>query len=118
MPRGKRGRRYLPDLSFSVEEWERIEEAQWPAQAPEPALARQARRPAGRSSPPARLVRDLSEDQVQRLRSAWAASIVRPHRLPWQPPELDLADLPCACTAEAACALHQQELGGRRPYVR
>jgi hypothetical protein len=76
-----------------------------------------SRRPAeGGTSP--RPVRDLTEDQVQRLRSEWVTGIVRPHRLPWQPVELDLADCPCACTATVPCLLHAAEMGGPRPYAR
>jgi hypothetical protein len=61
--------------------------------------------------------RELTERGLDQVRSQSVARIVRPHRYPWQPPELDLADLPCACTADAACHLHAHELGGRRPYA-
>jgi hypothetical protein len=108
---------------FTAREWtveptptsQRNEKAQRPGQAPTPALAR---RPGPAVSPSPRPAQGLTEDQVQRLRSEWAATIVRPHRLPWQPPELDLADCPCSCTRTTACALHERELGGPRPYAR
>jgi hypothetical protein len=130
MPRGKRGRRHLPDLSISVEDWERIRDREQGRREANLAVStgggRGAAPAAGRAPlPPGNgqghrraRPRPLSDEQQRRLRTEWAATIVRPHRLPWQPPELDLADLPCICTAEAACALHTRELGGPRPYAR
>jgi hypothetical protein len=62
--------------------------------------------------------RPLTYRERELVRQRSLAGLVRPHRYPWQPPELDLADLPCVCNAEAACALHLHELGGPRPYAR
>jgi hypothetical protein len=127
--RGKRGRRHLPDLSITPEMWEAIRDREQGRREADLAVGTGgvagAAPVAGRTTSPGNgqghrrsRSRPLSDEQVQRYRSEWAATIVRPHRLPWQPPELDLADLPCICTAKAACALHRVELGGPRPYAR
>jgi hypothetical protein len=71
--------------------------------------------PAKRSAPD---TRELAPEELAQVKEQSRAGIVRPHRYPWLPPVLDLADLPCKCSAEAACALHRQELGGPRPYAR
>jgi hypothetical protein len=135
MSRGKKNRR-LPDLSFTIEEWERraanLAVGTIGVTGADPAADRDlsrgngqghrrptTRRPgeAGRiTSPPP--VRDLTDEQLQRLRSEWVTTITRPHRKPWHPKVLDLSDLPCICTADAACALHLHELGGPRPFAR
>jgi hypothetical protein len=76
-----------------------------------------SRRPAeGGTSP--RPVRDLTPEEQRKVAEISRGRIVRPHKHPWLPPDLDLADLPCACTSEVPCLLHKLELGGPRPYVR
>jgi hypothetical protein len=120
MSRGKKNRQ-LPDLSMSVEEWESIK-----GRAASPAVGTggvtsSAAPAAGRRPLPAgngRGHRPLTDSQQQRYRSEWAAGIVRPHRKPWEPRGLDLADLPCICTSSRTCGLHAIELGGPRPYAR
>jgi hypothetical protein len=131
MPRGKHGLRHLPDLSFTPEDWQAIKDRE------------QGRREAGLAVGTGGVVRGaapvadrgplppgngqghrrtrsrpLTDAEEWHLRSKWVQGIVRPHRLPWVAKGLDLADLPCICTAEAACALHAHELGGPRPYAR
>jgi hypothetical protein len=102
------------DPPLAVEEIDRVTKK--PRRVPGTRRGR-SRRPAGDLTSP-RPVRDLSEDQVQRLRSEWATGIVRPHRKPWQPVELDLADCPCSCTSTTACLWHKATMGGPRPFAR
>jgi hypothetical protein len=129
--RGKRGRRHLPDLSITPEMWEAIRDREQGRREANLVVGtgggHGAAPAAGRESPPSpgndqghrrARPRPLTDDELSRLRSRWVTGIVRPHRLPWVAPELDLADCPCACTQTRACALHAHELGGPRPYAR
>jgi hypothetical protein len=128
--RGKKNRR-LPDLTITPEMWEAIsrdrEQGRRGAElvvdtgggrGPAPVAGRESLPPGNDQGHRRARPRSLTDEQIQRYRREWVKTITRPHRLPWVPPELDLADCPCSCTRDRACALHAHELGGPRPYAR